>query len=79
MALSAVTVWCGEAPFWGNGIIVVDGPDWKHGRALIRSSFDIAHVANLGPLRKHVERFMGLLLRRDGGTVNLLPLRKRLV
>jgi cytochrome P450 len=63
---------------WGNGIIVVDGPRWKHGRALIRSSFDVVHVANMERLRKHTDVFLDLL-PVDGSTVDLAPLFKRLV
>jgi cytochrome P450 len=63
---------------WGNGIIVVDGPHWKHGRALIKSSFDVVHIANFDRLRKHTHVFMELI-PRDGATVNLAPLFKRLV
>ena len=63
---------------WGNGIIVVDGEHWKHGRALMKPSFDVVHIANLDRLRKHVDAFMKLL-PKDGTTVNLMPLFKRLV
>lgn len=63
---------------WGNGIIVVDGEHWKHGRALMRSSFEVVHLANFDRLRTHVEVFMGLL-PRDGTTVDLMPLFQRLV
>jgi hypothetical protein len=63
---------------WGNGIIVVDGSHWKHGRALIRSSFDVVHIANMERLRKHTDVFLDLL-PKDGSTVNLAPLFKRLV
>ncbi|KAF2828990.1 cytochrome P450 [Ophiobolus disseminans] len=63
--------------FFGNGILVTDGPQWKHSRTLIRPTFDIAHVANFGRLEGHVMRFMNLL-PRDGSTVDLFPLLKRL-
>jgi cytochrome P450 len=63
---------------WGNGIIVVDGPHWKHGRALMRPSFEVVHLANMERLRKHTEAFLNLL-PADGSTVNLAPLFKRLV
>ncbi len=64
--------------FWGNGIIVVDGERWKHGRALMRPSFEVVHLANFERLRKHVGAFMQLL-PKDGSTVNLMPLFQRLV
>ncbi|OCL14662.1 cytochrome P450 [Glonium stellatum] len=63
---------------FGNGIIVVDGPHWQHGRALIRSSFDIVHIANFEQLGRHVRHFLDLL-PRDGSTIDLLPLFKRLI
>jgi len=63
---------------WGNGIIVVDGEHWKHGRALMRSSFEVVHLANFDRLRTHVDTFLGLL-PRDGTTVDLMPLFQRLV
>jgi cytochrome P450 len=63
---------------FGNGIIVVDGPHWQHGRALIRSSFDVVHLANFERLSRHTDRFLSLL-PRDGTTVDLLPLFKKLV
>lgn len=63
---------------WGNGIIVVDGPHWKHGRALIKSSFDVVHVANMERLQKHTTTFLDLL-PRDGSAVDLAPLFKSLV
>jgi len=63
--------------FFGNGMLVTDGYQWKRSRALIRPTFDIAHIANLGRLQSHVDRFMGLL-PRDGSTIDLFPLLKRL-
>jgi hypothetical protein len=64
--------------FFGNGMLVTDGPQWKHSRALIRPVFDIAHVANFDRLSAHVGRFMELI-PRDGATIDLYPLLKRLV
>ena len=63
---------------WGNGIIVVDGSHWKHGRALIRGSFDVVHIANMERLKKHTNAFLELL-PKHGSTVDLAPLFKRLV
>jgi cytochrome P450 len=63
---------------WGNGIAVADGESWTAARSLIRGSFDVVHTANIERLEEHVDRFMGLL-PRDGATVDLLPLFKRLV
>jgi cytochrome P450 len=64
--------------FFGNGMLVTDGAQWKTSRMLIRPTFDIAHIANLDRLGPFVDQFMHLL-RRDGSTIDLLPLLKRLV
>ena len=63
---------------FGNGIVVVDGSKWAHARTLIQSSFDMAHIVNLASLGAHVDRLMDLI-PRDGSTIDLLPLFKRLV
>ncbi|KAF1976397.1 cytochrome P450 [Bimuria novae-zelandiae CBS 107.79] len=63
---------------WGNGIVVVDSPHWKHGRALIRVAFDVVYIANMDRLKKHTDTFLELL-PKDGSTVNLAPLFKRLI
>jgi cytochrome P450 monooxygenase len=63
---------------WGNGIIVVDGEHWKHGRALMKPSFDVVHLANFGRLKRHTERFIALLPKHRE-TVDLMPLFKKLV
>lgn len=68
----------GGKGFFGNGMLVTDGPQWKNSRALIRPAFDIAHIVNLDRLSGHVERFMELL-PRDCSTIDLFPLLKRLV
>lgn len=49
----------GGKGFFSNSMLVIDGPQWKHSRALDRLAVDIVHVANLGRLGGHVERFMG--------------------
>ncbi|KAF1961218.1 n-alkane-inducible cytochrome P450 [Byssothecium circinans] len=67
----------GGKSFFGNGMLVTDGAQWKTSRALIRPTFDVAHIANLDRLGPFVDRFMGLL-PRDGSTVDLFPLFKRL-
>lgn len=63
---------------WGKGIIVVDGEQWKHARALMRPSFEIVHLANFERLEKHTATFMELL-PSDGTTVDVMPLFLRLV
>lgn len=69
----------GAEYLWGDGITVVDGDKWAARRKLIKPSFDVAHVANLQnrSLAQHVERFM-TLVPRDGSTVDLMPLLRRL-
>ncbi|KAF2812870.1 cytochrome P450 [Mytilinidion resinicola] len=64
---------------WGDGITMVDGERWANRRALIKPSFDVVHISNLGnrSLETHVQRLMRLL-PRDGSTVDLMPLFKRL-
>lgn len=63
---------------WGNGIVVADGERWASARGFIRSSFDVVHTANIERLEYHVGKFMELI-PRDGTTVDLMPLFKRLV
>ena len=63
---------------WGNGIVVADGQRWAAARTFIRSSFDVVHTANIERLEYHVEKMMGLI-PRDGSTIDLMPLFKRLV
>jgi cytochrome P450 len=64
--------------FFGNGMLVTDGPQWKTSRTLIKPTFDIAHIANLDRLGPFVDQFMELL-PRDGSTFDLFPLLKRMV
>ncbi|KAF2826436.1 cytochrome P450 [Ophiobolus disseminans] len=63
---------------WGNGIIVVDGERWNHGRALMWGSFEVVHLRNFERLERHVDVFMGLL-PQEGETVDLMPLFQRLI
>ena len=63
---------------WGNGIVVADGQKWASARSFIRSSFDVVHTANIERLEYHVDKFMALI-PRDGTTIDLIPLFKRLV
>lgn len=68
----------GGKGFFGDGILVTDGAQWKRSRTLIRPAFDIAHIANFNRLDRHVSRFLEIL-PQDGSTIDLLPLFKRLV
>ncbi|KAF2190062.1 cytochrome P450 [Zopfia rhizophila CBS 207.26] len=64
---------------WGDGITMVDGEKWANRRALIKPSFDVVHISNINnrSLGEHVKRLMDLL-PRDGSTVDLMELFKRL-
>jgi cytochrome P450 monooxygenase len=70
----------GAEYLWGDGITVVEGEKWATRRKLIKPTFDVAHVANLENrgLSQHVESLM-LLIPRDGSTVDMMPLFRRLV
>ncbi|KAF2113244.1 cytochrome P450 monooxygenase [Lophiotrema nucula] len=69
----------GAEYLWGDGITVTEGERWAARRKLIKPAFDAVHISNLENrgLEKHVERLMELL-PRDGETVDLMPLFKRL-
>ena len=62
--------------FMGKGIMNQDGEYWQHARALIRPSFERAHIANMGLFRKHVDRLIATI-PTDGTTIDLQPLFKR--
>jgi cytochrome P450 monooxygenase len=64
----------------GDGITVVEGQKWATRRKLIKHSFDVVHIANLEnrSLDRHVGKLMNLI-PRDGSTVDLMPLFRRLV
>lgn len=68
----------GGKGFFGNGLLVTDGAQWKNSRALIRPAFDVSHIANFDRLSGYVERFMDLLTH-DGSTIDLFPIFKYLV
>ena len=70
----------GAEYLWGDGITVVEGEKWATRRKLIKPTFDVVHIANLENrgLAQHVERLMSLI-PRDGSTVDLMPLFRRLV
>ncbi|KAF2684548.1 cytochrome P450 [Lentithecium fluviatile CBS 122367] len=69
----------GAEYLWGDGITAVEGEKWAIRRKLIKPAFDVAHIANLQnrSLSVHVERLMQLI-PRDGSTVDLMPLFRRL-
>ncbi|KAI0438428.1 cytochrome P450 [Xylaria telfairii] len=64
---------------WGDGITVVDGAKWAARRKSIKPAFDVVHISNLQnrSLASHVEKLMRLI-PRDGSSVDLMPLFRRL-
>ncbi|KAH6684734.1 cytochrome P450, partial [Halenospora varia] len=64
-------------PFLGEGVFTMDGPFWKHSRALLRPTFTKDNVANLPAFEVHFQKFLKLL-PADGSTVDLRPLLYRL-
>ncbi|KAF2647428.1 cytochrome P450 [Lophiostoma macrostomum CBS 122681] len=67
----------GRDGFFGDGMLATDGHQWKRSRTLIRPTFDNAHIANFDRLRSRVDRFIEIL-PRDGSTIDMFPLLKRL-
>ena len=65
-------------PFMERSVFTADGPEWAHSRAAIKPIFQRAQVTDLAPFAVHVGRFLDLL-PRDGSTVDLQPLLKRMV
>ena len=65
-------------PFLGKGVFMHDGQTWKRARALIRPTFNRAEIADLENFEIHVGRLLALI-PRDGTTIDLQPLFKRLV
>jgi cytochrome P450 len=65
-------------PFIGGGVFMHDGQKWKQARAIIRPTFNRAEIADLENFEIHVGRLLALI-PRDGSTVDLQPLFKRLV
>lgn len=65
---------------WGDGISMMDGERWSTRRSLIKPTFNVAHISNLDnrSLAHNVDRLMKLI-PKDGSTVDLMPLFKRLV
>lgn len=57
-------------PILGNSIVLNDGAQWEHSRALLRPSFAKSQVFDLSTLDHHVENLIGAL-PRDGSTVDL--------
>lgn len=57
-------------PVLGNSILLADGAQWEHSRALLRPSFARSQVSDLSLLDNHVEELLKAI-PRDGSTVDL--------
>lgn len=66
------------AQFIGFGVVTTDGVVWEHSRELIKPIFARKQIANLHSFGTHVT-YMIDLIPRDGSTVDLQMLIKRLV
>lgn len=67
-----------SAPFIDRGILNTDGAFWSHSRALIRPTFARTQISDFVSFETHLRRALELI-PRDGSTVDLQPLFKRLV
>lgn len=57
-------------PVLGNSVLLADGAQWEHSRALLRPSFASSQVSNLSTLDTHVENLIRAI-PRDGSAVDL--------
>ncbi|KAH6678277.1 cytochrome P450 alkane hydroxylase-like protein [Halenospora varia] len=64
-------------PFLGDGILTTDGALWKRSRQLVNPIFARAQVSELSTFDVHVKRMIDLI-PRDGSTIDLQPLFKKL-
>ena len=60
-------------PLFGNSIILADGAQWQHSRALLLPTFARTPVFNLSALENHV-LYLITAIPRDGSTVDLSDL-----
>ena len=58
------------SPLLGNSILLSDGPQWEHARAMLRPSFTRSQVGDLAMLEAHVMNLVKVI-PRDGSTVDL--------
>ena len=65
-------------PIVGNGITFQDGPEWKHSREMIKPAFKRAELSDVDSFKTFVDRFLERI-PRDGSTVDLQPLLRKLV
>ena len=60
-------------PFVGEGVLNIDGNQWKHAQALIQPTFDKSQFGSLGDFHAHLRRLIDVI-PSDGSTVDLQPL-----
>lgn len=65
-------------PIMKDGVFVSDGQEWVHARASVKQIFSGVRNSSVESIEKHVERLLALI-PRDGSTIDLQPLLKRLV
>ena len=65
-------------PFLGKGLLTRDGATWQHSRGIVMPIFATSQIADLESLEVHFQKML-LLIPRDGSTVDLMPLLKKLV
>lgn len=65
-------------PFFGHGILSMNGPQWKQARDLVTPLFKRAELMDIEFFKKYVDRLLERL-PRDGSTVDMQPLLQKLV
>lgn len=65
-------------PLLGTGLLTRDGQAWQHARGLAMSVLGKEQAADLVSLEEHFQKFLKLI-PKDGTTVDLQPLLKKLV
>lgn len=64
--------------FFGDGILSMNGHEWKQARELVNPLFQRAELTDVDHFRKYVDRMLELI-PRDGSTVDMQPLLQKLV
>lgn len=62
----------------GVGVFFADGHQWKYHRNIIKPVFTRSQISDLDAFESHAKAFFALI-PRDGSTIDLQPLFKRLV
>ena len=65
------------SPLFGKSILLSDGVQWEHSRALLRPCFTQNQISDLTTLELHVKNFLNAV-PHDGSTFDLAPLVFRL-